>query len=176
MSVSVFAGVSLDGFLARKNHELDFLPQAGNPEYERFIAGVDAVVIGRNTFEKVLTFGDWPYGKMPVFVLSRNPIDVSVVKDGVVAHLSGEPAEIVATLSARGFNHLYVDGGITIQRFLRAGLVTRIVVTHVPVLIGEGIPLFGPLARDIALDHVRTETYEDGLVTSEYAVQNVKTR
>jgi len=170
MNVTVFAGLSLDGFLARKNDDLDFLPDGGNPEYEAFIATVDAIVIGRRTFEKVLTFGSWPYGKMPVFVLSSNPVDVSVVKDGEVEHRSGEPAEIVESLSGRGFTHLYVDGGVTVQRFLRAGLVTRLIVTHVPVLIGEGIPLFGPLPRDIQLVHVRTTPFKSGLVTSEYTV------
>ncbi|HEV3153178.1 MAG TPA: dihydrofolate reductase family protein [Candidatus Baltobacteraceae bacterium] len=170
MNISVFAGVSLDGFLARKNDDLDFLPDGGNPEYGMFIATVDAMVIGRRTFEKVLTFEGWPYGKMPVFVLSANPLDVSVAKDGVVEHLSGDPAEIVERLRGRGFTHLYVDGGVTVQRFLRAGLVTRLIVTHVPVLIGEGIPLFGPLPKDIQLAHVRTTSYESGLVTSEYTV------
>ena len=156
MNISVFAGLSLDGFLARKNDDLDFLPDDGNPEYGTFIATVDAMLIGRRTFEKVLTFGSWPYGKMPVFVLSANALDISVAKDGVVEHLSGDPAEIVERLRGRGFTHLYVDGGVTVQRFLRAGLVTRLIVTHVPVLIGEGIPLFGPLPKDIQLLHVRT--------------------
>jgi len=170
VKISVFAGVSLDGFLARKNHELDFLPEGGNEDYGEFIATVDAIVIGRNTFEKVLSFGGWAYGKKPVFVLSSRPIDLSVVDGGVVEQLGGEPAAIAGELERRGFSHLYVDGGVTVQRFLRAGLVSRIIITHVPVLIGDGIPLFGPLPHDIALQHVGTKTLPGGLVTSEYTI------
>ena len=99
MNVTVFAGLSLDGFLARKNDDLDFLPDGGNSEYETFIATVDAILIGRRTFEKAPTSGSWPYGKMPVLVLSSNPVDVPVVKDGVVEHRSGDRAEIVERLS-----------------------------------------------------------------------------
>lgn len=171
VKISVFAGVSLDGFLARKNHDIDFLPEGGNEGYEEFIASVDAIVIGRNTFEKVLSFGGWAYGKKPVFVLSSRPVDLSVVDGGIVEQLRGEPADIAGELERRGFSHLYVDGGETVQRFLRAGLVTRIVVTHVPVLIGEGIPLFGPLPHDIMLQHLGTKTLGGGLVTSEYSIR-----
>jgi dihydrofolate reductase len=168
MTISVFAGVSLDGFLARKNHDIDFLPEGGNELYGEFIATVDAIVIGRNTFEKVLSFGGWAYGSKPVFVLSSRPIDLSVVEGGVVEQLGGEPAGIVSTLQARGVKHLYVDGGVTVQRFLSAGLVTRIVLTRVPVLIGEGIPLFGPLPHDISLELISVKTTANGLVTAEY--------
>ena len=84
--------------------------------------------------------------------------------------MSGEPGDIVSRLSTRGIRHIYVDGGITIQRFLEAGLVQRMIITRVPVLIGAGIPLFGPLPRDIALKHVATRQYASGLVQSEYVV------
>jgi len=87
-----------------------------------------------------------------------------------VEHMSGDPADILSRLAARGIGHVYVDGGITIQRFLRAGLIQRLVVTRVPVLIGSGIPLFGATGRDIALRHVATRQYASGLVQSEYDV------
>ncbi len=170
MKVSVFCGVSVDGFLARPNHALDFL-HTGEQEphgFEEFYGSVDVVVIGRKTFEVVLTFGKWFYGKKPVVVLSSRPLDFSSVKGGVVEQMSGEPAEIVAQLKSRGFKHAYVDGGITIQRFLAAGLIDRLVITRVPVLIGAGIPLFGPVPRDIGLRHVATRCYKGGLVQSEY--------
>lgn len=170
MTVSVFVGTSVDGFIARRNGELDFLPEDAEPHgYEEFIASVDAIVIGRNTFETVLRFPDWPYGQKRVVVLSSQPIDLSVAK-GAVEQLGGEPADIVAQLAATGSHHLYVDGGITVQRFLRAGLVQRLIVTRVPVLIGEGIPLFGPVTKDIRLRHVATRQYPSGLVQSEYCV------
>jgi dihydrofolate reductase len=170
MKLSVFCGVSVDGFLARPDHALDFLDAGGQEPhgFEEFYAGVDVVVIGRRTFEVVLTFGKWPYGKKPVVVLSSRPIDFSAVKGGVVEQMSGEPSEIVKELRSRGFKHAYVDGGNTIRRFLAAGCIDRLVITRVPVLIGVGIPLFGPLPRDIVLRHVATRCYKGGLVQTEY--------
>ena len=172
MIASVFCGTSVDGFIARVDGALDFLPDDPEPHgYDEFIATVDTIVIGRNTFEIVLKFDGWPYGDKRVVVLSSQPIDLSVVKGGKVEHMSGDPAEIAARLEATGSKSLYVDGGITIQRFLRAGLVQRLIVTRVPVLIGEGIPLFGALTHDVKLEHVSTRTYKSGLVQTEYRVR-----
>ncbi len=171
MKTTVFVGTSVDGFIARANGELDWLPpDGGEPHgYDEFIATVDALVMGRNTYDIVLAFDPWPYGEKPVFVLSTRPL--AGTPTGVsVERLSGEPAEIVAQLAARGIQHIYVDGGITIQRFLRAGLIQRLILTRVPVLIGEGIPLFGVTGRDIALKHIATRHYASGLVQSEYEV------
>jgi dihydrofolate reductase len=176
MIISVFVGTSVDGFIARPNGTFDFLDEGGGEPhgYEEFIATVDTLVIGRNTFEIVLAFPEWPYGKKRVVVLSSKPIDFSKVRSGPVEHqveqMSGSPSDIVARLAATGAHHLYVDGGITIQRFLEAGLVHRLVVTRVPVLIGQGIPLFGPLTRDLRLQHVATRHYPTGLVQSEYTI------
>jgi dihydrofolate reductase len=129
------------------------------------------VVIGRRTFEVVLKIGHLSvYGKKPVVVLSSRPLDFSSVKDVAVERMSGEPAEIVKQLQSRGLKHAYIDGGITIQRFLAAGLIDRLVITRVPVLIGAGIPLFGPLPSDISLRHVRTRSISGGLVQSEYEI------
>jgi dihydrofolate reductase len=172
MTVSVFIGTSVDGFIARPNGGLDFLPPGGGEPhgYEEFIANVDALVIGRNTFETVLAFPTWPYGDKRVVVLSGRPLDLSAVRGGVVEQMAGPPAEIVSKLAARGIHHLYVDGGITIQRFLREGLIQRLIITRVPVLIGEGIPLFGALPRDVRLRHIATQHYASGLVKTEYDI------
>jgi len=177
MLVSVFIGTSLDGFIARLNGSFDFLPEGGGEPhgYDEFIDSVDALVIGRNTFETVLAFPEWPYGGKRVIVLSSRPIDFSAVRGritsgGVVEQMAGVPAEIVAKLGASGVKHIYVDGGITIQRFLRAGMVHRLTITRVPVLIGEGVPLFGAVPHDVKLRHVATQTYPSGLVKSEYEV------
>jgi dihydrofolate reductase len=171
MTVSVFVGASVDGFIARSNHDLDWLPADAEPHgYDEFIATVDAIVIGRNTFEKVLSFESWPYADKRVVVLSSRPLDFSAVRGGVVEEMSGPPAEIVSRLAASGAHRLYVDGGITIQRFLSAGQVDRLVITRVPVLIGDGIPLFGALPQDVRLRHVATRQYPSGLVQSEYHV------
>jgi dihydrofolate reductase len=172
MMVSVFIGTSVDGFIARPNGNFDFLPvDGGEPHgYNEFIATVDALVIGRKTFETVLAFPAWPYGDKRVVVLSSQPLDFSAVRGGRVEQMSGIPAEIVAQLEASGARHIYLDGGITIQRFLRARLVDRLIITRVPVLIGEGIPLFGSLPGDVRLTHVATQHYTSGLVKSEYDV------
>jgi dihydrofolate reductase len=172
MKVSVFIGTSVDGFIARPNGDLDFLPPGGGEPhgYDEFMASVDALVIGRKTFETVLAYPTWPYGKKCVVVLSGHPLDFSGVRGGVVEQMAGPPPEIVSKLAARGVQHVYVDGGVTIQGFLRAGLVQRLIITRVPVLIGEGIPLFGSLPRDVRLSHVATRHYPSGLVQSEYRV------
>jgi dihydrofolate reductase len=173
MLISVFVGTSLDGFIARANGDLDFLPtDGGEPHgYEEFIATVDTLVIGRKTFETVLAYPTWPYGERRVVVLSGRPLDFSAVRGGgVVEQMAGSPAEIVAKLVASGAQHVYVDGGVTIQGFLRAGLIQRLTITRVPVLIGEGIPLFGALHRDIRLRHVATRQYSSGLVSSDYEI------
>jgi dihydrofolate reductase len=174
MRASVFVGTSVDGFIARSNGDLEWLhARGGEPHgYDEFIATVDTIVIGRNTFETVLGFEAWPYGEKRVVVLSSGPVALSAAaaRGGIVEQLGGPPAEIRSNLAARGAQHLYIDGGITIQRFLRAGLIDRLVITRVPVLIGEGIPLFGSLPKDISLRHRATRSYSSGLVQSEYEV------
>jgi len=171
MTVSVFVGTSVDGFIARLNGALDFLPPGGGEPhgYNEFIATVDAIVIGRKTFETVLAMESWPYGDKRVVVLSSHPVDSSGAR-GVVEQMAGPPAEVVSQLAASGAQHLYVDGGITIQGFLRAGLVQRLTITRVPVLIGDGVPLFGSVPSDVRLRHVATRHYPSGLVQSEYQV------
>jgi dihydrofolate reductase len=169
MMVSVFVGTSVDGFIARPNGDLDFLPPGGGEPhgYNEFIATVDAIVIGRKTFETVLGMQEWPYPNKRVVVLSSRHLDLSAAR-GSVEQLAGLPADILSQLAASGTRHVYVDGGLTIQGFLRAGLIQRLVITRVPVLIGDGIPLFGTLPCDLHLRHVNTRQYASGLVQSEY--------
>jgi len=171
MKASVFVGVSVDGFMARTDGELDFLPEGGGEPhgYEEFMSTVDALVIGRKTYETVLGFGSWVYGNKPVFVLSTRELAPSPA-GALVQRMAGEPEEIVARLGKLGIHHIYVDGGLTIQGFLRVGLIQRLIITRVPVLIGNGIPLFGAVAGDIRLKHVATRSYASGLVQSEYEV------
>jgi dihydrofolate reductase len=172
MKASVFVGTSVDGFIARHNGDFDFLPEGGGEPhgYDEFMASVDVLVIGRNTFEKVLTMDKWPYAGKRVVVLSSRSINSSAVDGAPVEHMSGSPAEITDRLSAGGAKHAYIDGGITVQGFLRARLIQRLVITRVPVLIGEGIPLFGLLPHDVQLRHVQTRTFSGGLVQSEYEI------
>ena len=174
---AVFVGVSLDGFLARPNGDLDWLMGEGGGDsaeygYNEFIADIDAIVMGRKTFEKVLTFDKWYYGTKRVVALSSHPLDLGAArtKGGVVEQLAGSPAEIVSSLAASGANRLYIDGGITIQQFLRAGLINRLIISRLPILIGVGIPLFGSVPQDIRLRHIQTRTYPGGMVQSEYHI------
>lgn len=172
MKASVFIATSLDGFIARPDGALDWLPAGGGEAhgYDEFIATVDAIVIGRKTFETVLTFDAWPYGTMPVVVLSTRASGLRAPEGARCDMMAGTPSEIVARLSARGIEHAYVDGGVTIQGFLEAGLIQRMIITRIPVLLGSGIPLFGPLSHDVRLEHVATRSYPSGMVQSEYRI------
>ena len=174
MKASVFVGTSLDGFIARVDGAFDFLPaDGGEPHgHEEFMASVDALIIGRKTYEVVLSLGGWHYGEKPVFVLSSNEL-APAPPGAMVERMSGDPTDIVSQLAARGFGHAYVDGGQTIQDFLGAGLIQRLILTRVPVLIGTGISLFGPVSSDIALKHITTRQFASGLVQSEYEVVTV---
>jgi dihydrofolate reductase len=172
MKASVFIATSLDGFIARPDGALDWLPaDGGEPHgYAEFIATVDAIVIGRKTFETVLSFDAWPYERMPVVVLSTTLSAVAVPEGAVCEVMAGTPHQIVSRLAQRGMRHLYIDGGVTIQGFLEAGLIQRVIITRIPVLLGSGIPLFGPLSRDIRFQHVATRSYPSGMVQSEYVI------
>jgi dihydrofolate reductase len=172
IKASVFIATSLDGFIARQDGGLDWLPaDGGEPHgYDEFIATVDAIVMGRKTFETVLAFDAWPYGPKPVVVLSSRPSTLKAPEGVPCEMMTGTPPEIVARLAQRGMKHLYIDGGVTIQRFLEAGLIQRLIITRIPVLLGSGIPLFGPLPRDVRLEHVATRSYPSGMVQSEYVI------
>jgi dihydrofolate reductase len=168
---SVFVGTSLDGFIARKDGSVDFLSPAGDEPhgYEEFITTIDALVMGRNTYDFIIDYGEWPYGNMPVFVLSSGEIKTPP-PGAVVERMSGTPSEIASQIALKGIDHIYVDGGATIQDFLSAGLIQRLVISRVPVLIGSGISLFGDLEHDIVLRHVATRQFASGLVQSEYEI------
>ena len=181
MKAYVYIATSLDGFIARENGDLDWLPGADrshvevNPEdgdfgYQAFIDSVDVLVMGRGTFEKVLSFGAWPYGSKRVVVLSSQ---LTQLPDGLpqtVELKSGLPVDVVKELAASGAHHLYIDGGKTIQAFLNAGLIQELIITRIPILIGSGLPLFGPVQQDLQLRHIETRAFSNGFVQSKYVV------
>jgi dihydrofolate reductase len=174
---SVFIATSLDGFISRADGSIDWLDEANTrvPKgedcgYGEFIATVDALVMGRHTFELARTFGEWPYGQTPVFVLSSSMHSMPGGVPDTVRLSSEAPAALVARLSAQGMKHLYVDGGVTIQRFLSSALIDEITITRIPELIGSGRPLFGPLAQDVRLQHLSTRAFDFGFVQSKYRV------
>jgi len=179
MKISIYVATSLDGFIAKENGELDWLPAPSGEDYgyADFMAEVDALVMGRATFEKVLTFADWPYGEKPVFVLSNRPLELPADLAHRVRIMPGSPQEILRAIEdwplpdGRRIEHIYLDGGRTIQSFLREGLVDQLILTRAPVLLGSGLPLFGPLQGEVRLRHVGTRAYPDGLVQSCYLVE-----
>lgn len=169
----VFIAISLDGYIARPDGDIDWLVQRNGPNedhgYADFIAGIDIIVMGRGSYEKVLTFGTWPYDR-PVLVLSNQLAD-SPVPDaltGKVRFSRLAPADVMKELARQNLRRVYVDGGRLVQSFLREGLVTDLMITTVPVLIGAGRPLFGALPRDIDLTLVSSRSFPSGLVQSLY--------
>lgn len=179
IKVSVYIAASLDGFIARVDGNLDWLDEANTtvPEGEdcgfvEFMNSVDTLLMGRKTYEKVLSFGQWPYDDTPVVVLSSKPITFPDHLPSTVTHSSDRPAKLLKRLAGEGIQHVYVDGGLTIQSFLSEGLVDEITVTVIPVILGEGIPLFGSVEDDIQLTHVRTTAFDFGFVQSTYTVDN----
>ncbi len=171
--VSAFLAISLDGFIARPDGGLDWLdipPPTPDEDYgyAAFFESVDGLVMGRQSFETVLGFDAWPYGDTPVEVLTHRPLEVPPALDGKV-HVSADTlTDLVARLGAAGRQHLYVDGGRTVQGFLAAGLLDALTLTRIPVILGAGIPLFGPLATSVMLQHDTTRVFANGLVQSRY--------
>jgi len=177
VKVSAYIATSLDGFIARGNGDLDWLdvanavvPKGEDCGYGEFMESVDILLMGRNTYEKVLSFGEWSYGDTPVVVLSRNPISFPAHLPDTVSYSSEPPTDLLLRLAGEGIKHVYVDGGKTIQGFLLAGLVDEITVTVIPVILGEGIPLYGAVESDIHLTHVRTTAFDFGFVQTTYSV------
>jgi dihydrofolate reductase len=169
MQCSVFVATSLDGYIARPDGGLDWLPgdDCEPHGYEEFMATVDAIVIGRKTYEVVLGFGGWFYTR-PVIVLSTTLKELKVPKQAVCEIMDGSPQQIVERLAELGHQHLYIDGGVTVQGFLRAGLIDRMTITRIPVLLGRGIPLFGDLSQDLRWKHLTTRSFPSGMSQSEY--------
>lgn len=176
---SVYIATSVDGFIARIDGGIDWLtsgepaPAGEDYGYKEFFDSVDTLIIGRMSFEKVLTFGEWPYAGKRVVVLSSGTPEIPKALKDDVRIMSGSPTAIVQELEEQETRHVYVDGGVAIQGFLRAGLIDEMTITRIPVLIGEGIPLFGALPGDIRLRHIGTRAYSNGLVQTRYEVRKV---
>lgn len=172
---SVFIATSLDGFIARPNGSIDWLekenkrvPPGEDFGYVAFMATVDALVMGRHTYEQVCRFPEWPYGELAVHVLTHHPDQLSPRK--TVRFSSESPADLVARLGREGRTHLYVDGGRTIQEFLAAGLVSEVTLTTIPILLGEGRGLFGPLPGDRSLELLTCRSWPCGFVQAHWRV------
>lgn len=173
ITAHVFIAISLDGFIARPDGDIGWLLQRDDPSedhgYTDFIADKDTIVMGRGSYEKVLTFDTWPYDR-PVIVLSKKLAGTAVPEDlkGKLRFSSLEPKKVLEELARQNIQRVYVDGGQLVQSFLREGLVHDMVITTAPVLIGGGRPLFGELAHDIDLELVSSRSFPSGLVQSTY--------
>ena len=175
---SSFIATSLDGYIARADGGLDWLEQANQTVtpgedcgYTKYMQSVDAIAMGRATFDKVCSFPEWPYADMPVYVLSTTLHTLPHGTPPSVHIHAGPPASLLAHAITQGHPRLYVDGGRTVQSFISAGLLDEITITTIPVLLGAGLPLFGPLAQDVQLTHLQTSTFPFGFVQTRYEVQ-----
>jgi len=180
LRASVFIAMSLDGFIAGENGELDWLdtanasvPEGEDCGFQAFFETVDVLIMGRKTFEKVLQFDTWGYGNTRVIVLSRNILEIPEELAQTVTHSSETPKELWHRLSEEGVKRLYIDGGITIQRFLAEGLIDDITITLIPVILGKGIPLFGDTEKDIHLSPITVKKYDFGFVQLTYEVVTI---
>jgi dihydrofolate reductase len=171
MANYVYIATSLDGYIAAPDDGLDWLMEVPIPEgdnnFVEFMDKVDALVMGRKTFEMVLSFDEWVYDK-PVFVLSNSLSAVPESVKGKAEIINGDLDEIVKQLNSRGYNNLYIDGGKTIQGFLEADLIDHLIITQVSLLLGDGISLFGKLAKSVKFQHEKTKILSKDLVQSHY--------
>lgn len=172
---SVFIATSLDGFIARKDGSIDWLEEANltvplgtDLGYEGFFESIDALVMGRKTFEQVLTFASWPYQEKPLVVLSRTLAALPAGAPASVSLSTETPFAMVNRLEEEGFHHLYIDGGKTIQSFLQAGMIDEMTITTIPVLLGEGLPLFGQIEKDIHFTLTGSRAFDFGFVQNTY--------
>lgn len=172
MTNYVYVAASLDNYIATVDGGLDWLNEIPNPDqsdygFANFMNKVDALVMGRRTFEKVVSFGEWPYDKF-VFVLSNTLTQIPEGYEGKVEIVSGDIKLLVNDLKKKGYNNLYIDGGITIQNFLKEDLVDELIITKIPIILGSGIPLFSELKQPLKFQHKKTEIYNDSLIKSTY--------
>ncbi len=173
MSNIVYIATSLDGYISDKNDELDWLQMVPNPDnsdfgWAEFLDRIDAVIMGRKTFEKVCSFDcDWPYPK-PVFVLSRSLKSLPEEYEEKAELIQGSPADVLENLKNRGFKDLYIDGGVAVQNFLKEDLIDELIVTVIPILLGGGTPLYSDLPTKLEFEHVKTEVLLNAMVKSHY--------
>ncbi len=175
MKTVAYIAASLDGYIADKEGGVDWLNEIPNPEqddygFAEFMQKIDAVLMGANTFRVVQSFGVWPY-TVPVFVASGSIRQVPAGYEGKIELVKGNILEILSAIAASGNEKVYVDGGKLIQSCLKENALDELIITHIPILLGSGIPLFGELERRIELDHVQTQVLGIGLVKSHYRIR-----
>lgn len=175
----VFIATSEDGFIAKEDGDVEWLneqqqkfPEGNDGGFGNFMKSVDSMIMGRKTFDQVLSFGPemWPYGETAVFVLSRGTVVIPEHLKSTVSQMAGEPVEILSQLSKKGYRSAYVDGGNVIQDFLKAGLIHSAIITKVPVTLGSGIPLFRSESQKARLVLRKEETIASGITQSTFSI------
>ena len=177
MSNIVYIATSIDGFIAREDGSVEWLMEVPNPTdddygFSDFLARIDAIIMGRNTFQTAVGFGEWPYTK-PVFVLSTTLQRVPDHLSTRAEIISGEVPAVIDALTSRGFRDFYVDGGRTIRGFLQRDMIDEMIITTIPVVLGSGIPLFGGTGKELKFTHRETIVYDNALVKSRYVRRRV---
>ena len=180
MNLVVYIATSFDGFIAREDGSLDWLPgsepgdESSLPEpdsgpqedygFGSFNTSVDALILGRKSYEKVLSFGFWPYTDKRVIVLSSTLNEADSIVNGPIEFSQEAPLELVKRLESEGVKKVWVDGGATIRSYLEAGLINELIITRIPVLIGAGLSLFAGLKKDIHLKIISSTNYSNGVI------------
>ncbi|NQV30327.1 MAG: dihydrofolate reductase [Candidatus Marinimicrobia bacterium] len=172
MKITVFMALSLDGFIADLDGSVDWLnalseTEVGNAEdygFAKLMEAVDALVMGSKTFEQVLKFGIWGYGKLPVIVLSNRPPASNIPDEAQVTYASGSPSELIIDWESQGITHIYLDGGQVVNDFLKADLIDEMILTQVPAILGNGLPLFHQALDPESWSMESTTSYPNGFV------------
>lgn len=168
----VYIATSLDGYISRDDGSFDWLVAFEDPDvfrrFETFLSTIDAIVMGRNTFLQVLPFPQWPYHEIPVYVLSSTLGKLPDSSPRSVHLRNSRPEDILAELELASAKRIYVDGGITIQRFFEKDLIDELTISRIPILLGSGKTLFGPVPFDLKYEQVSTNAYDSGIVQSKY--------
>ena len=175
MKCSVFLATSIDGYIASEDGSIDWLDQANanvpaseDCGFSNFLDTVDYLIMGRKTFEQVIGFGEWPYGEINVIVMTSQPNIIPVKISKTVSQSNEDIQSLYDRIKHTGAQRLYIDGGATVNSFLKAGLVDDITLTQVPVLIGKGISLFAEGVLKLKL--IASRSWNFGFVQNEFLV------
>ncbi|MFS1983319.1 dihydrofolate reductase family protein [Vibrio breoganii] len=180
MKCSVHIATSLDGYIAKKDNSLDWLHHAGKPEIEidagwqSYIKTVDCMIMGRSTMQVIsemnLTPEQWPYGELRIIVLSNTLKEAPKNMQGKVEMYSGDLKALVKKLEQEGYQHSYIDGGVTVQNFINLKLLNEITISYAPVLLGDGIPLFANLNKEVKLENAKATAFANDFTQLSYDI------
>ncbi|EWH08818.1 dihydrofolate reductase [Catenovulum agarivorans DS-2] len=184
MKCSVYIATSADGYIATLNGDVSWLHKAGDSKadmsnnsdmgFNNFISSVDCMIMGRKCMEAISSFNlspeQWPYGNIKIYVLSKTLTAPPANLQHRVEIFTGEIASLIEQLEQQGFKHAYIDGGATITSFLQLKLINEMTITKAPIILGEGIPLFGNLDNPVKLVEAKAVTFPNDFVQIKYGV------